>query len=296
MISMRVVYRHFLRRHYHLVRPFVLAGCMSILALAPVCLGQEKPLSKGQLQRLVDAGVNTERLVKVVEQRGIDFRPSGEFIAALDQQGDQRPLVKLLCEIALKNGDEPLDQTLLSQEVSAGVDNDVLAAAVLKRGITFQPTKQYLDSLESAGATGVLLRTIRDLNPKPLTEDQVLALVAQGVPNGRVATLVTLRGIEKKPSEEYLESLRIAGADATLLDALRKVRFTSGKIVVKTKLGARVYLDGVDIGVTGSDGTLRVDSASPGEHLIRVTFDRKSNQTRSILVTGGETTAVELAF
>jgi hypothetical protein len=273
-----------------------LASTILAFAISVGCPGAQEPLSKSQLQQLVNAGLESDKLVTVVEQRGIDFDPTGEFIASIRQRGDQLPLVKMLCKLALENGDEPFDRTLLSEEVMAGTDNGLLVEGVFKRGISFQPTKGYLDTLESAGATEALLKAIRDANPKPLTDDQVLALVAQGVANGRVAMLVKLRGLAQKPSDEFLATLRIAGADESLLNTLRGVKFTTGKIVVKTILGARVHLDGVALGVTGSEGTLRVERASPGGHSLKVTFESKPAQTRSIWVTAGETLTVDVPF
>jgi WD40 repeat protein len=57
-----------------------------------------------------------------------------------------------------------------------------------------------------------------------LTREQVLRLVAGGVPSERAAALVNQRGLDFKPTEEYLETLRIAGAGEVLLKSLREAK------------------------------------------------------------------------
>jgi formylglycine-generating enzyme required for sulfatase activity len=56
---------------------------------------------------------------------------------------------------------------------------------------------------------------------KPLTKDQVMSLVKGSVPSARVAELVRENGIDFEPTEEYLRTLRSAGAGQSLIDALR---------------------------------------------------------------------------
>ncbi|MBZ5671940.1 MAG: tetratricopeptide repeat protein [Acidobacteriia bacterium] len=60
--------------------------------------------------------------------------------------------------------------------------------------------------------------------PKPLDKIQVLALLAGGVPSQRVATLVKQRGIDFEPTDDYLDILQGAGAEDTVLNALRGAR------------------------------------------------------------------------
>jgi Flp pilus assembly protein TadD len=73
---------------------------------------------------------------------------------------------------------------------------------------------------------------------KPLDQIQVLALLAGGVPSPRVAMLVNERGINFEPNEDYLTTLKNAGAEDVLLGALRVARRTkpealSAKVAAK---------------------------------------------------------------
>ncbi|MGH9452542.1 MAG: hypothetical protein ACRD2O_01065, partial [Terriglobia bacterium] len=56
---------------------------------------------------------------------------------------------------------------------------------------------------------------------KPLTQAQITGLVKGGVPSVRLVKLVERRGIGFLPTENYLASLRSAGAEEILLNALR---------------------------------------------------------------------------
>ena len=59
---------------------------------------------------------------------------------------------------------------------------------------------------------------------RPLGESQLQGLVRGGVASERLAKLVQQRGIDFKPSEEYLEELRKAGAEEVLLKTLRALQ------------------------------------------------------------------------
>jgi tetratricopeptide (TPR) repeat protein len=56
---------------------------------------------------------------------------------------------------------------------------------------------------------------------KPLNVYQILRLLAGGVPAMRMATLAQERGIDFEPSLSFLRTLREAGANDSLLDALK---------------------------------------------------------------------------
>lgn len=56
----------------------------------------------------------------------------------------------------------------------------------------------------------------------PLSEEQVLGLIAGGVANQRVMALIESRGIGFTPTAQYLDKLRSAGAGRALIEAIRK--------------------------------------------------------------------------
>src|ERR1700730_16072923 len=71
-------------------------------------------------------------------------------------------------------------------------------------------------AISSASATAAQKR--------PLSEDDLVRLLDGGVYSGRIAILVRQRGIVFLPSAASLESLRLAGADDRLLQAVATAR------------------------------------------------------------------------
>jgi len=135
-------------------------------------------------------------------------------------RGQEKPLTKDQVIILVRNqmGDE------------AG------AKAVQARGIDFEPTEDFLASLKKSGANDAFLQALRDTHQpklgassgdqskKELSQKQILELLSGDVPSSRVAMLVSERGIDFKPTDDYLKTLQGAGAESDLLDALRAAK------------------------------------------------------------------------
>jgi len=115
---------------------------------------------------------------------------------------------------------QPLTKSQVMDLVKFGMDSAELVKKIKDLGIDFEPTEDYLGALRKAGAQEAIIQALRD-KPKPLTKEQVGKLVVGGVPNERAAALVKRRGIDFEADEQYLETLRIAGADDNLLGSLR---------------------------------------------------------------------------
>lgn len=96
-----------------------------------------------------------------------------------------------------------------------------LVKRIKEHGVDFDPTDAYLQILRKAGAEDAVIQALRNARPKPLTREQVGELVAGGVPSERAVMLVKQRGIDFLPDEEYFQTLHLAGADGTLITALR---------------------------------------------------------------------------
>jgi WD40 repeat protein len=206
------------------LKSLVLILLSTSLSFSQAPSGGLKPLSQSQLQQLVAAGMDNERLAKTVEERGIDFELLGDYLASLRQKGALPVLLQAVGNAGLKRGQYPLDKDLVRELVTAGIDSLALAKVVTGRGIDFQPTADYLRGLQEAGAAEALLKTLREALPKPLGRDQLLGLLTGGVANERVGSLAKRRGISFKPSEEYLETLRIAGADEAVIRAVQEAK------------------------------------------------------------------------
>src|SRR5690349_9765371 len=112
------------------------------------------------------------------------------------------------------------------------------AKAIKARGIDFEPTSDFLESLKDAGATDEFIEALQAMKhttrteaKKPLTQTQILALLTGSVPSHRVSMLVQDRGIDFVPKEDFLGEVSRGGGDAELLKALRSAKITRAKPV-----------------------------------------------------------------
>jgi hypothetical protein len=119
---------------------------------------------------------------------------------------------------------KPMSKDQIMSVVTAGMDNAELAKKIEERGIDFDLTDDYLQALRKAGAQEVVIKALRMVKPSPMSRDQLLMLVASGVPSERATALVKQRGVDFMPDEKLLESLRTAGADDALIAVVREAK------------------------------------------------------------------------
>src|SRR5208337_3525381 len=135
-------------------------------------------------------------------------------------------LVMLLAVIApsaiAQQTQGPLSKNQVMALVKAGMETSELVKLIHEHGIDFDLTDDYLQALGRAGAQEAVIQGLRAARPTPLTQEQVLQLVAGHVSSERAVTLVKQRGIDFLVDEEYLNTLRLAGADDTLTTSLRE--------------------------------------------------------------------------
>ncbi len=209
---------------------------LPVLLCACIASGQAptyvvpKPLTKAQLEQLVSAGDN-EQLARTVRERGIALTLSGDYLALLRKKGVKTDAILALAEADLRTRKGPLDKELLRELVSVGIDSEMLARVVREHGIDFEPDGGYLARLQSAGATDALVVALHEAAPEPLTQEQVVKMVGGGVPSGHVIALVQRRGVAFRPTEKFLDSLQVSGADDKLLQVLRAARPQLAKII-----------------------------------------------------------------
>ena len=125
---------------------------------------------------------------------------------------------------------KPFSREQVQGLVRDGIGDENGARLITQRGIDFQPTEDFLQSLQAAGANPAFLQALRAAKApqgaaggaaKPLTQVQVISLVSGEVPTHRVAMLVQDRGIDFDPTTEYFQELRAAGGDDELEAALK---------------------------------------------------------------------------
>ena len=172
--------------------------------------------------------------------------------------------------------------------LKAGMENQELAKKVEQFGIDFEPSDDYLQALRQAGAQEVLIQALRAAHPKPLTREQVLELVAGHVPSQRAAMLVNQRGVDFVPDEEYLGTLRFAGAEDVLLAAVRAAgEAVPAQLEIATSPSAEVYLDGQLADRADSDGRLAMTTRH-GAHMLKVSLVGKQDFEQTVTLTPGK--------
>ena len=113
---------------------------------------------------------------------------------------------------------ESLDKVQVLAMVAGDLPSARVASLVVERGITFEPRDRYVQLLEKAGADEGVVTAVRiatrpqtiaaddssSSGNSPLARDQILDLLQTGVPSSVLAELISKRGIDFEPFEEYL--------------------------------------------------------------------------------------------
>jgi TonB family protein len=168
---------------------------------------------------------------------------------------------------------EPLDKVQVLA-LPGDIANSRVASVVVECGITFEPTTSFLQLLQKAGADEGVITAVR-VAPRseaglktagaspangPLERDQILDLLQTGVGSDVLANLVVKRGIDFEPFDAYLHAYEIAGAQDSLLNALRQ----AGRLKVGTASATIVPPKGEGEGPTAR-GTSSKRLRVPGE-------------------------------
>jgi tetratricopeptide (TPR) repeat protein len=133
---------------------------------------------------------------------------------------------------------KPFTQAQVSSMVQNGFGDESGVRLIEQRGIDFAPAEDFLQSLKAAGASESFLRALRAAtspvsggSKKPMGQVEVVALLTGQTISHRVAQLVQRRGVDFKPTDEYLQEVRQAGGEDELVIALKNARVTKPKHV-----------------------------------------------------------------
>ena len=80
-----------------------------------------------------------------------------------------------------------------------------------------------------AKPAGAWLQAAGAAKPQPLSKQQLLELIAGGVPTQRAAELVRDRGIDFQVDDDYVRTLRQAGANDHLIDGVTQGKRGNGR-------------------------------------------------------------------
>lgn len=127
--------------------------------------------------------------------------------------------------------------------------------------------------------------------PEPLTMQQLLELVVARVPNQRILELLRDRGIDFQVDDDYVSTLRKAGANDQLIITLRAASAITAGVLVETAPNAQVFLDGNLQGQADAQGVLAF-RAKLGAHTLKISLAGKQDFAQSVNVVEKQSTRV----
>jgi len=139
----------------------------ALLQMAPEQAQQRsKPFTQDQVQGMVRDGLGDETGAKAIEQRGIDFAPTEDFLQSLKTTGANEAFLAALC--AAKHPQptggapkKPLNQVQVFALLAGQVPSHRVTMLVQERGIDFDPTDDYLQEVCLAGAEDELINALK---------------------------------------------------------------------------------------------------------------------------------------
>jgi tetratricopeptide (TPR) repeat protein len=186
------------------------------LVFALSAWAQQKPFTRDQVQGLVRDGLGDESGAKLIEQRGIDFAPTEDFLQSLKAAGANEAFLKALRAAKQPepaSAKKPLNQVQVVALLAGQVTSPRVAMLVKERGLDFEPQQDYLDEVRLGGGDDALITALKNAKvTKPVTVDPA-AQARQAEVRERVA-----RGAELAEKGQYAEAEQQFRA-ALLLDS-----------------------------------------------------------------------------
>ena len=208
-----------------------------ILAMAQQRLAAEKPKespppSGGPKMRIMEPAVSdpsqpvevTQSTLTLrgaaLESRGVLSVMVGDRQAEIRSTGDIRAVEFSVKDIPLREG---LNRVNV---VATNVDRQSAQMEVLfwYRPPSAPPPPPTVIETETTTPAAPSTPTGGPLDTVPVHKDEILQMVKNAFPSEQIADLVKDSGIDFEPTDDYLESLRQAGAKDILIDALRKAK------------------------------------------------------------------------
>jgi tetratricopeptide (TPR) repeat protein len=130
---------------------------------------------------MVRDGLGDETGAKAIEERGIDFVPTEEFLQSLKAAGANEAFLQVLRgarhpQPAGEAAKKALNQVQVSALLAGQVPSRRVAVLVDERGIDFEPTNEYLEEVRLGGGEDELIKALKSANvTKPEHVDRAFA-------------------------------------------------------------------------------------------------------------------------
>ena len=123
-----------------------------------------KAFTQEQVSKMVQAGLGDDSGSTLVEQRGIDFTPSDDFLQNLKTAGASEAFINAVRAAKPPepaSAQTPINQVQVFALLTGGVPSHRVAVLVDERGLDFTPTDDYLAEVQLAGGQDELVRKLR---------------------------------------------------------------------------------------------------------------------------------------
>ena len=148
------------------------------MTLALTAQAQDKPFTQAQVANMVKDGFGDRLGAKLIEQRGIDFPATEDFVQSLKAAGASDAFLRALRAVKSPvpgSGKKPLHQVEVLALLAGQSSSHRVALLVEQRGIDFEPTDDYLREARVAGADDQLARALKSATiTKPKNLDPAL--------------------------------------------------------------------------------------------------------------------------
>ena len=195
------------------------------LVFALSAWAQQKPFTQVQVSNMVRAGLGDDSGAKLIEQRGIDFPPSEDYIQSLKAAGASEAFLNALRTAKRPepaSAKKPLNQVQVFALLVGQVPSHRVTMLVQERGIDFEPTDDYLQEVRLAGGEDELISALKGAKvTKPESVDAALQARQTQVRQHLARAGEFYRGKRYADAEAELRAaVRLAPEDAELHDDL----------------------------------------------------------------------------
>jgi tetratricopeptide (TPR) repeat protein len=145
------------------------------LVFALSAWAQQKPYTQEQVSNMVRAGLGDESDAKLIEQRGIDFAPTDDFLQTLQAAGASEAFLKALRAAKPPeptSAKKPINQVQVFALLVTQVPSHRVAMLVEEHGIDFDVKDDYLQEVRLGGGDDELINALKSAKvTKPATLD-----------------------------------------------------------------------------------------------------------------------------
>ena len=210
-------------------RPLVTILTVLILTILVWPLkAQQKPFTQDQVSKMVQAGLGDDSGSKLIEQRGIDFAPSDDFLQTLKSAGASEAFLNACAPPSPPepaSARKPINQVQVFALLVGQVPSHRVCMLVEERGIDFDPTDDYLQEVRLAGGEDELISALKSAKvTKPATVDPAtqkrLAEVRQHVALGAE---LFYKGQYAQAEQEYRAALLLDPQNSSLYVGLANI-------------------------------------------------------------------------